>query len=99
MKPHKLPFENRWTNGEHGWQWYCELERLGLMNVRAMFADHEIRHPGKRAVIFDIPGGFVRDWLAFHDRRTARQQFLWRAIVIGLTLVTAVGTVLNLLRL
>ncbi|MDB5568542.1 MAG: hypothetical protein JWP84_5108 [Tardiphaga sp.] len=98
MKSHRLPFENRWTNGERAWEWHCELERLGLMNVRAMFADHETHHPGRRAVIFDIPTGFVRDWLAFHDRRTARQQFLWRATVLALVLVAATAAVLGVLR-
>ena len=34
MKSHRLPFENRWTGGEHAWQWYCELERTGVANVR-----------------------------------------------------------------
>lgn len=98
MRSHRLPFENRWTNGEHAWQWHCELERLGLNNVRAMFVDHETHRPGRRAVIFDIPGGFVRDWLAFHDRRAARQQLLWRASVIALTLIAAVAAVFGVLR-
>jgi hypothetical protein len=98
MKSHKLPFENRWTNGAHAWEWNCELERLGLPNVRAMFVDHEAHHPGRRAVIFGIPAGFVRDWLAFHDGRTARQQLLWRVIVIVLTFIAATAAVLGLLR-
>jgi len=98
MKSHKLPFENRWTNGAHAWEWNCELERLGLPNVRAMFVDHEAHHPGRRAVIFGIPAGFVRDWLAFHDGRTARQQFLWRLTVIALTFIAATAAVLGLLR-
>jgi hypothetical protein len=98
MKSHKLPFENRWTNGAHAWEWNCELERLGLPNVRAMFVDHEAHHPGRRAVIFGIPAGFVRDWLAFHDGRTARQQLLWRVTVIALTFIAATAAVLGLLR-
>ncbi len=44
MKSHRLPFENRWTGGERAWQWNCELERMGVANVRAMFADHELHH-------------------------------------------------------
>ncbi len=99
MKSHRLPFENRWTNGEHAREWNSELDRLGLTNVRAMFADHETHHPGRRAVIFGIPAGFVRDWLAFHDERAARQQLLWRATVIALALVAATAAVLGLLRL
>ena len=96
MKSHKLPFENRWTNGKHAREWNCELERLGLMTVRAMFADHEAHHPGRHSVIFGIPTGFVRDWLAFHDRRAARQQLLWRAAVIALLLTTACAAVVGL---
>jgi hypothetical protein len=98
MKSHRLPFENRWTNGKHAWEWNCELERLGLTNVRTMFADHETHHPGRRAVIFDIPAGFVRDWRAFLDERTARQQLVWRAAVIVPALIAATAAVLGLLR-
>jgi hypothetical protein len=63
-----------------------------------MFCEHETRHGDDSAVIFDIPSGFVRDWLAFHDRRMARQQFLWRAGVIVLGLVAASGVVLGALK-
>ena len=83
MKSHRLPFENWWTNGAHAWEWNCELDRLGVSNVRAMLADHETRHPNRRSVVMDIPAGFVRDWLAFQDQRVARQQLLWRATVIA----------------
>ena len=76
MKSHRLPFENRWTSNAHAWEWNCELDCLGVPNVRAMFADHEVRHPDRRTIVFDIPVGFVRDWLAFQDRRAARQQLL-----------------------
>ncbi|WP_315765506.1 MULTISPECIES: hypothetical protein [unclassified Bradyrhizobium] len=98
MKSRAVPFENRWTNGEHARQWHRELERLGVQNVRAMFCEHETRHGGKRAVVFDIPAGFVRDWLAFHDRQTARQQLVWRGSVIALGLIAASGAVLVLLK-
>jgi hypothetical protein len=98
MTPHRLPFENRWTSGAHAFEWNCELDRLGVPNVRAMFADHETYDPEKPAVVFDIPAGFIRDWLAFHDRRAARQQLLWRATVIGLTFVAAAAAVLGVLR-
>jgi hypothetical protein len=63
-----------------------------------MFADHEAHYSGRPAVVFDIPAGFVRDWLAFRDRRVARQQLVWRATVIALTLVAATAAVLGLLR-
>ena len=98
MMSHRLPFENRWTNSTHAWEWNCALDRLGVANVRAMFADHEAHHAGRRTVIFDIPAAFVRDWLAFHDRRAARQQLVWRASVIALTLIAATAAVLGALR-
>lgn len=99
MKSHKLPFENRWTSGGRAWRWHCELERLGLANVRVMFADHEANHPCRPDVISDIPGGFVRDWLAFHDRHIARQEFVWRTTAIALSFVAATSALLCLLRL
>jgi hypothetical protein len=98
MTAHTLPFENRWTSGEHAWEWYCELERLGVANVRAMFSDHETHHGEEPAVIFDIPSGFVRDWLAFHDRRTAHQQFWWRASVIVLSSIAAAAAIVAAVR-
>ena len=98
MKSHTVPFENRWTNGEHAWQWHCELERLGVANVRTMYCEHETHHGDERAVVFDVPSGFVRDWLAFHDRRSARQQFLWRGSVIALGVIAASGLVLGALK-
>ena len=98
MKSHTLPFENRWTSGEHAWQWHCELERLGVAKVRAMFCDHETHHREEPVVVFDVPAGFVRDWLAFHDRRSARQQLLWRASVIVVGLGAASGVVIGALK-
>src|SRR6266481_2902256 len=83
MKSHRLPFENRWTGGEHGWQWYCELERMGVANVRA---------------VFDVPAGFVRDWLSFHDRHDARRQTLWLAAATVLAFIAAVASVVAVLR-
>jgi hypothetical protein len=97
MKTHRLPFENRWTSSEQAWQWNCELNRLGVENVRIMFADHEVHCPSIRDAVLDIPAGFVRDWLAFHDRRAARQQLLWRATVIALLFIAASAAVLGLL--
>ncbi len=95
MKSHTVPFENRWTNGERAWQWHCELERLGVANVRTLFCEHETHHREEPAVIFDVPSGFVRDWLAFHDKRAARQRLLWWISVIVLGLVVAFGAVLG----
>ncbi|MFB9268470.1 hypothetical protein ACFFWD_36035 [Bradyrhizobium erythrophlei] len=98
MESHVIPFENRWTNGEHAWQWHRELERLGVPTVRTMYCEHETHHGAEPAVVFDIPAGFVRDWLAFHDRRAARRQFLWRASVIMLCVAAASGVVFGALR-
>jgi hypothetical protein len=95
MKSHVLPFENRWTNGEHAWEWHCELERLGVPNVRAMFSEHETHHQEEPTVVFDVPPGFVRDWLAFHDSRLAREQRLWRISVITLGIIAASGAVVG----
>jgi hypothetical protein len=99
MKSHRLPFENRWTSGEHAWQWYCELERIGVPNVRAMFADHEMHHADDNSVVFDVPTGFVQDWLSFHDRHDGRRQSLWLAAVTALAFVAAVASVVALLRI
>lgn len=99
MKSRKLPFENRWTSGRRAWEWHCELERLGLTNVRMMFANHETDHPCRADVISDIPAGFVRDWLAFHDRRIAHQQFLWRTSVITLNLIVVACALLGVLSM
>jgi len=97
MTTHRLPFENRWTNNANALQWNRELDHLGVANVRAMFVDHETRHPNRRNVVQDVPAGFVRDWLAFQDRRAARQQLLWRATVIALSSIAATAAVLGVL--
>ena len=98
MKSHRLPFENRWTGGEHAWQWYCELERIGVPNVRAMFADHEMHHANDNSVVFDIPAGFVRDWLGFHDRHDSRRQARQLAVVLVLAFVAAVASVVAVMQ-
>ena len=98
MKSHRLPFENRWTGGEHAWRWHCELERIGVPTVRAMFADHEMHHADDNSVVSDIPAGFVRDWLGFHDRHDGRRQILWLAAATILALVAAAASVVALLR-
>jgi hypothetical protein len=98
MKPHRLPFENRWTGGEHAWHWYCELERIGVANVRAMLADHEMHHADDTSVVFDVPAGFVRDWLEFHDRRDDRKQTRLLVAVTILSFVAAVASVVAVLR-
>jgi hypothetical protein len=73
------------------------LERLGVTNVRMMFAVHEINDPCKAEVISEIPAGFVRDWLSFHDRRIAHKRFVWRMAVIVLSLVALAGVLVGVL--
>jgi hypothetical protein len=98
MKSHRLPFENRWTGGERAWQWYCELERIGVPTVRAMFVDHELHHANDNSVVSDVPAGFVRDWLSFHDRHDDRRQARWLAAVTVLAFIAAVASVIAALR-
>lgn len=90
----RVPFENRWTSGHQAREWNCELDQLGVANVRAMLCEHEVHHRDDPAVIFEIPPGFIRDWLAFHDRQAARRQLIWRASVLSLGLVAASAAVL-----
>lgn len=98
MVQHKLPFENRVTNGEHAWEWHCQLERIGTNNVRMMFADHECHHPEERLVVADVPPQFVRDWLAYHDRHAARTEIWWRTGVIVLTAIAATASLYTALH-
>jgi hypothetical protein len=69
-----------------------------VANVRAMFADHEMHHADDSSVVFDVPAGFVRDWLSFHDRRDGRRQTQWLATVTALAFVAAVASVVAVLR-
>ena len=98
MKSHRLPFENRWTGGEQAWQWYCELERIGAPTVRAMFADHEMHDAVDNLVVFDVPAGFVRDWLNFHDRHERRTQTRWLAAATILAMIAALASLVAVLR-
>lgn len=89
MKPHRTPFENRWTDNEQAWRWFEELEREGVENVRAMLADREVRHADDPTVFLDVPPGFVRDWLAFRDLRERRDERRWRALITVLAALAA----------
>jgi hypothetical protein len=64
-----------------------------------MFADHEMHHADDNLVVFDVPTGFVQDWLSFHDRHDGRRQSLWLAAVTALAFVAAVASVVALLRI
>jgi hypothetical protein len=98
MVQRKLPFENRWASGEHAWQWYCELERIGTENVRVMFADHECHHPEDQLIVADVPPPFVRDWLAYHDRLAARLEMRWRVSMVALAFIAALASLYSAFR-
>lgn len=75
------PFENRWTSGKLAWRWHQELEALGVENVRLRLALKDARDP----VDFpdpDIPGGFVQDWLDYHDRKVRKGAARWKGVTI-----------------
>jgi hypothetical protein len=98
MLAHKLPFENRWTSGEQAWQWSRELERIGLPTVRAMFVDHETHHSEQPVAVSDIPAGFVRDWLAYRDKRREGRAAMWRAAITAVCLIAVVLIALLVFR-
>ena len=85
------PFENRWTSGKRAWHWHQELEALGVDAVRLRLALRDAANP----VEFpdpDIPAGFVRDWLDYHDHRLKASAMGWRiafAAAIGLAMTVA----------
>ena len=99
MKSHRLPFENRWTGGERAWHWYCELERIGVPNVRAMLVDHEMRHANDNEVVSDVPAGFVRTGSAFMTGTRAEDRLVGWPWSPALTLVAAVASVIAVLRM
>lgn len=70
-----------------------------MPNVRAMFVDHEMHHANDNEVVSDVPAGFVRDWLRFHDRNEVRRQVRWLAAVVVLALVAAVASVIAAVRM
>jgi uncharacterized membrane protein len=63
-----------------------------------MFADHELHHADDRSVVFDVPAGFVQDWLSFHDRQDGRRQTRWLTVVTALAFVAAAASVVAVLR-
>jgi hypothetical protein len=88
MSDQSVPFENRWTNGEQARHWMLRLEREGVKNVRAMYADHELNAPDERLLVEDIPIGFARDWLAWHQQsKRSRRRNRHRVIVVLLIIV------------
>jgi hypothetical protein len=86
MSDRPIPFENRWTNGEQGRRWMLRLEREGVKNVRAIYADHELHAPAERLLLDDVPIGFARDWLAWHQRVKQRRRRNRHRVVVALLL-------------
>jgi hypothetical protein len=91
MTLHTLPFENRWSDGEHAWQWHVHLEQIGLENVRLWFLMEAARHEDGALVPFEVPPGFVRDWLAYHDRANERRLARWRTATAVLVAIAAIA--------
>jgi hypothetical protein len=87
MSDQSVPFENRWTNGTQARHWMLRLEREGVKNVRAMYADHELHAPGERLLLEDIPIGFARDWLAWHQQIKRRRHRNRHRVVVLLLLI------------
>lgn len=81
------PFENRWTSGDEGRRWLLRLDREGLQNVRACYAEHQARAGDDPHLFDDIPVMFIRDWLAWHDRCDALATRNRHRVVVALLLV------------
>jgi hypothetical protein len=64
-----------------------------------MFADHELHHADDRSVVFDVPAGFVRDWLSFHDRHDSPAKLCGVATATVLAFIAAVASVVAVLRI
>lgn len=87
MSNQSLPFENRWTSGDQARHWMLRLEREGVKNVRALYADHELHAPDQRLLIEDIPIGFARDWLAWHRQAKRRRRRNRHRVIVLLLLI------------
>jgi hypothetical protein len=91
MTLHTLPFENRWSDREHAWQWHAHLERIGLENTRHWFIVEATRREDAQ-LPSEVPLGFVRDWLDYHDRVEARRVARWQSVTATLTAVAAAAS-------
>jgi hypothetical protein len=91
MRDRSVPFENRWTSGEQARHWMLRLEREGVKNVRAMYADHELHAPDERLLLEDIPIGFARDWLDWHQRSKRRRHRNRHRVVVALLVVVVIA--------
>jgi hypothetical protein len=89
VRSSRPPFENRWTSGSKAWVWHQELEAIGVENVRVRLALQDAPVP----VGFtdaEIPEGFVRDWLIYHDRKARRGTVRWRVFIALLATAAAI---------
>jgi hypothetical protein len=84
------PFENRWTSGKRAWVWHQELERLGVHGVRLRLAMHDADQPAD-FIDPDMPYGFVRDWLAWHERTERRAARSWLAVVTAMAALALIA--------
>lgn len=82
------PFENRWTSGRKAWRWHQELEALGVEDARVRLALKDSLQPAPFPDP-EIPVGFVRDWLRYHDRQSRRGMVRW---TVTAALVAALAT-------
>ena len=90
----RSPFENRWTSGRVGWRWYRTLETCGADDVRRSLArQHAL------SVAPEIPEGFIRDWLAYRDRKALRSAGRWRLYAGGGGLLIVVIVAMAVWRL
>ncbi len=93
-KLQRPPFENRWTDGATGWQWYVELRRLGPNYVRTRLAQQEALSGFAAVEPLCAPLGFVRDWLDYLDRRDRQIQRRWRVAILLAALLAATAGVI-----
>lgn len=91
----RLPFENRWTSGQKARRWYLLLEALGVENARLRLALQDSTSP----VGFcdpEIPNGFVKDWLAYHDRRRFGLR-AWQVFAVALSSIALIVATISAL--
>ena len=90
MTFHTLPFENRWSDGEHARQWFLHLERVGVENVRLWLIVEKVRRGDGDLLPSEIPLGFADDWLSYHERMNTRRMSLWQSATAVFAALAAV---------
>jgi hypothetical protein len=101
--------KSKWASGGDPARWSQELEDFGSENVRALLAQVTLASPAAiRIGTTDVTLGFIREWLAWHDRQRAereasfrRSQIFWsRWTALAATaaaLVAAIGWIVTAL--